>query len=281
MLRTSYHTHNRFCDGLGEITEYVDAALAAGLDAIGISSHSPLTFPDKAAMRAEDLPAYCAEVAHLRDAYRGRIRVHLGLEFDYIPELHPTLWSLVAACPFDYLIGSVHFIGENAGANPWAIDLTREGFERGLREFYGGDIRRLVAAYYDRVRRLTLWGQVAILGHIDRIKRWNHGYRYFNEEDDWYRREVETTLRACARAGLIIELNTVGWRKGLETPYPSPWILRRCLELGIPLVLTTDAHAPAHVTDYHTEAEAVLREVGCTSLAVLRDGGWQVESLQK
>ena len=277
MIRTSYHTHNRFCDGKGKIADYVDAALAAGLEALGISSHSPLTFPDEAAMRAGDLPAYCAEVQRLREAYRGRVRVHLSLEFDYIPEHHADLWALVASYPFDYLIGSVHFIGHDATGVPWAYDLTRRGFEHGLREYYGGDIRRLVGAYYERIRSLTTLGRVAIVGHVDRVQKWNTNNRYFNEEESWYRREVEATLQACARAGLIVELNTTGWRDAVKRPYPSPSILRRCLELKVPLVVTTDAHTPGRVTGFHAEAEALLREVGCTSLAVLRDGAWKTE----
>jgi len=277
MIRTSYHTHNRFCDGAGEIDEYVETAAAAGLEALGITSHSPLTFPDTAAIRADDLPAYCAAVTRLQAASRGRLRVHLGLEFDYIAERHSELWALVEPYPFEYLIGSVHFVGEDAQGLPWAVDLTRQGFEQGLRESFGGDIRRLVGAYYERVRGLIAWGQVAIVGHLDRVKKWNDDGRYFREDEPWYRRETEATLRACARASLIVELNTVGWRNAVRSPYPSPWIARSCLELGIPLVVTTDAHAPVRVTDFHAEAEVLLREIGCGSLAVLRDGGWTQE----
>ncbi len=279
MITTSYHTHNRFCDGAGEIQEYADAAIAAGLEALGVTSHSPLTFPDKSAMRADDLPAYCAEVRRVEQAVGDRVSVHLGLEFDYIPERHTELWKLVEPYPFDYLVGSVHFVAATDNDVPSAIDLTRQGFETVLRQLYGGNIRRLVGAYYERVRSLAAWGagRVAILGHIDRIKKWNVDSIYFREDEAWYRREVEGALQACAGAGLIVEINTVGYRNAVGEAYTSPWIARRCLELGIPLVVTTDAHAPARVTDFHTEAEAVLRDIGCTSLAVLRENGWRPE----
>jgi len=284
VIRTSYHTHNRFCDGAGAAEEYAEAAVAAGLNALGISCHSPLTFPDAAAMKVENLAAYCAEVARLRDVYRGRLRVHLSLEFDYIPDRHAELWALVAghqdaAHAFEYLIGSVHFVGQHPDGIPWPVDLSRSGFEDGLHRYYGGDIRRLVGAYYEQVRSLIGWGGAAILGHVDRIKKWNDAERYFNEDDGWYRREVEATLQACARAALIVEVNTVGWRNAVRSPYPSPWIIRRCLDLRIPLVVTTDAHAPQRVTDFHPEAEALLRDVGCRELAVLGDGGWRMEPL--
>lgn len=277
MIRTSYHTHNRFCDGAGEAIEYAEAALAAGLEALGVSCHAPLTFPDDAAMHIEDLPAYCAEVARLREAYRGRLRIHLSLEFDYIPDRHHELWAIVAPHAFEYLIGSVHFVGHGDRGIPWAVDLSRAGFEDGLRRHYRGDIRRLAGAYYEQVRSLIAWGGATILGHIDRIKKWNDGGRYFSEDDAWYRHEVEATLRACARSASIVEINTVGWRNAVGSPYPSPWIVRRCLEEKIPLVVTTDAHAPQRVTDFHAEAEGLLREVGCRELAVLRDGQWRME----
>jgi histidinol-phosphatase (PHP family) len=277
MIVTSYHTHNRYCDGAGEIAEYADAALAAGLEALGVSSHSPLPFPEPYAMRADDLPAYCQEVGHLRRVHARRLRVHLSLEIDYLPEYAAQVWEMVAPFPFDYLIGSVHFVGVGADGVPSAYDLSRKGFERGLQELFGGDIRGMVAAYYGRVRSLVAWGRTAILGHLDRIKMWNAGDRYFVETEPWYRHEVEATLQACARAGIIVELNTSGWRHAVRSPYPSPWILRRCLDLDIPLVVTTDAHHPARVTEFHAEAAAVLKDIGCTRLAVLRDGGWVLE----
>ena len=280
-MTTSYHTHNRFCDGRGEIAEYVDAAVAAGLEALGVSSHGPVVFPSRYAMRAQDLPSYCAEVERLRQANRDRLRVHLSLEFEYLPEYADALWAIIALYRFDYLIGSVHFIGHDTARAPWAYDLTRQGFELGLRDLFGGDVRHLVAAYYDRVRSLAAWGRVTIMGHLDRIKMWNRDGEFFNENDAWYRNEVEATLQVCATAGVIVELNTSGWRRAAQSPDPSPWVLRRCLELGIPLVVTTDAHLPARVTEFHAEADALLRDVGCTSLAVLRDDGWRLEPVSR
>ncbi len=292
MLTTSYHTHNRYCDGEGEIAQYAQAALEAGLEALGVSSHPPLVFPNDFAMRAGELPAYCAEVARLKEAYSGRLRVHLGLEFDYIPEYLADLWAIVAQVRLDYMIAGVHFIGRDASGAPWAFDHTRAGFEKGLREIFGGDARALVRAYYARVRDLADWsqagarrgaagggagGRISILAHLDHIRRWNDGRRYFDEAAAWYRDEVETTLQSCARAGLIVEVNTAGWRSPSAEAHPSPWIIRRCRDLEIPLVVTADAHSPEHVASFYAEAEALLREAGCNATAVLREDGWRME----
>jgi histidinol-phosphatase (PHP family) len=277
MLRTSYHTHSRYCDGKGEIAEYVEAAIAAGLEALGATSHSPLPFREEYAMSLDEIPAYRAEVARLAAEYRDRIRIHLGLEWDYVPEHLPAMEEMLSPFAFDYLIGSVHFVGTDQDGLPSAYDLSRSGFERGLQELFDGDISRLVAAYYHRVRSLVAWGGVSVLGHVDRIKMWNKDGRYFNEGAPWYRREVEQTLQACARSGIVVELNASGWRHAVRAPYPSPWIVKRCLELDIPMVVTTDAHAPGRVNEFHAEAEALLREVGCTALAVFHDGVWRPE----
>jgi histidinol-phosphatase (PHP family) len=277
MLRTSYHTHSRYCDGKGEIAEYAEAAAAAGLEALGVTGHSPLPFPEEYAMSLEAVPAYCAEVRRLQTQYAGRLRVHLGLEFDFTPEHLPATEALLAPFVFDYLVGSVHFVGTGPDGIPSAYDLSRGGFERGLQDLFGGDIQGLVRAYYARVRALVAWGRAAILGHVDRIKMWNAGERYFREDEPWYRDEVEQTLRACATGGIIVEINTSGWRHAVRAPYPSPWIVRRCLEMDIPMIVTTDAHAPSRVTDFHNDAAALLRDVGCTHLAVFRDGTWRTE----
>ena len=84
---------------------------------------------------------------------------------------------------------------------------------------------------------------MAIVGHLDRgAALWNRGGRYFGEDAPWYRAAVEGALRALAAAGTIVELSTGGWHYGLDQPFPSPWIARRCRDLGIPMTPSGDTH---------------------------------------
>ncbi len=288
MIATSYHTHSRFCDGVGEVADYARAAIEAGIASLGASGHAPLPFQSDYAMRHEELPAYCAGVRSLAEEHRGRLRVHLGFELDFLPEYVDEILVAAAGCDPDLLVVGVHHLGLEDGGVPVPFDCAREEFEYGLRTLFGGNIRGLVAEYYARVRALAEWATRAatgctvppILAHLDLAKRWNHDSMYFDEAASWYIGEVEATLEAVARAGLVVEVNTAGWRSGHGGPYPSGWIVRRCVDLEIPVVVTSDAHHPGQVAYSYARAEALLRDLGCTETAFLDEGGWQARPLE-
>jgi len=272
-LRMNYHTHSRYCDGEGEIVEYIEAALAAGLDSYGVSSHAPLPVPtrDLWMMRLDDLPAYCAEVRQLRDEYRDRLPIFLALELDYVPGMEGFIRERILPHHFDYFVGSVHFVGMDERGMPWEIDESAERFAAGLEGGWQGDVRRAFERYFALQREMVGMPGVAIVGHMDKMKMWNEGDRYFRETDDWYVAAVEETLRAFKAGGLIVELNTSGLRKAIASPFPSPWVLARCRDLNIPIAVTADTHRPADVAAGFTEAAVILRDLGITHV-VARDG---------
>jgi len=272
-LRTNYHTHNRYCDGEGEIAEYIEAALAAGLDSYGVSSHAPVPVRtcDPWMMRLADLPAYCAEVRRLRDEYRDRLPIFLALELDYLPGMGAFYREQIFPHNFDYFVGSVHFVGTDDQGMPWEIDNSAERFASGLAVGWHGDVRSAFTEYFALQRQMVGTPGVVIVGHMDKMKMWNSGDRYFRETDAWYVAAVEETLRAFKAGGLIVELNTSGLRKAIASAFPSPWVLARCRDLDIPITVTADTHTPADVAAGFTEAAAILRDVGITHV-MARDG---------
>jgi len=112
--------------------------------------------------------------------------------------------------------------------------------------------------YYARVMQVLSVPGVAIVGHFDLLERWNADGRYFRGDEPWYRAAVEDALVAVARSGLLLELNTAGWRKGLHDCYPARWILERCAALGIPIIVNSDAHEPGQITWEFERAERHL-----------------------
>jgi histidinol-phosphatase (PHP family) len=272
-LRTNYHTHSRYCDGEGEIRQYIEAAIAAGLDSYGVSSHAPLPIPtrDPWMMRPADLPAYCAEVRALRDEFGDQLPIFLALELDYAPDLEGYCREHIFPHNFDYFVGSVHFVGTDGAGMPWEIDESAERFASGLVGGWDGDVRRAFERYFALQRAMVGTPGVAIVGHMDKIKMWNFDDRYFRETDPWYIAAIEETLRAFKAGGLIVELNTSGLRKAINAPFPSPWVLARCRDLDIPITVTADTHQPSDVAAGFTEAAAILRDLGISHV-IVRDG---------
>jgi histidinol-phosphatase (PHP family) len=261
-LTGSLHTHSAFCDGEGTIEEAVEAAISAGLTDIGISSHAPLPFETDWNMPVDSLPDYCRQVRDLREQFRDAIQIWLGAEIDYIPgdELRRFQHQEILPHRFDYFVGSVHFLG--CGYRPRSFDGTREGFMEILEEDYRGGIREMVEDYYSRVPSVLNIPQVKIVGHLDVIKRWNAEHPFFLEEEPWYIDSVESALRAIAGSEAVIELNTAAWRKGLNDPYPSPWILERCRDLKIPVTVNADSHRPDQVAWGFERARRLLEKLG-------------------
>lgn len=279
----SYHNHPHYCDGSGTVEAYARAALAAALTDLGLSSHAPAPLAAVWHMPLAALPAYVAEVRAVREAFRGRLAVHLGLEVDYLPpELVPDGEAFqrehLFAAPLEYAVASVHYVGRDPSGRPFAIDESAEAFHRQVTEVYGGDARPLVEAYYAATAALAAqarhWPCPVILGHLDKVKMWNVAERYFPAAAPWYVEAAERALEAVRAAGLVVEVNTAGLRAPCREAYPAPWLLRRCRALGIPVTLSADAHRPEDVAAHFVEARALVREAGYTSVAMLEDGRW-------
>jgi histidinol-phosphatase (PHP family) len=278
----NYHTHNRWCDGVGEIEEVVAAAIAAGLTQIGVSSHAPVPFTATYALPLARLRAYREEALRVRAEFAGQIDVLLGLELDALPELRTFNRDEILALGVDYTVGSVHFQRLDDTGRPWPLDASDERFAGLLRERYSGDIRALVEEHYALIAALADYPGVEIIGHIDRgVKLWNAGDRYFSEDAPWYRAAVEEALRALKATDRIIELSTAGWRRGLPDPFPSPWIVRLCRDLGIRMTVNSDAHHPNQLTYDYPRALTLLRETGHHEIARfdLAQGRWEMAAL--
>src|SRR4051812_43887710 len=111
------HTHHDRCGhARGKIQHYIDAAIEKGMTVIGISDHSPYfaeeddrPFPHITMGRSE-FSGYVEEVLRLKKEYAGKIDVLLGVESDFFPQHLEIYKSFYDKYPFDYIIGSVHFV---------------------------------------------------------------------------------------------------------------------------------------------------------------------------
>lgn len=274
---SSVHTHSRFCDGHGEIEEYVVAAIDRGLAVFGASGHAPLPFPCEYAIGLTTLDAYRAEVRRLQAKYRERIPVLLGLELDYLPGLGDFYNHELFSRGLDYVVASVHYIGE-PGDTTWVYDESDARFAAEIERRHAGNARLAVEDYFRRVGAMVEesagWNLPIVVGHLDRIVLWNRDNRYFSTESEWFQEAVGAALATIAASNCVLELNTSGWNKPAALSNPSLTILRRAADAGIRIIISADAHWPENVAQHFDRAVRLLREAGYESLVVPSPEGW-------
>ena len=279
-MLSNFHTHSLYCDGKAPLRDFVEVAVSHGFSALGFSGHAPVPFDNTFAITQERYLDYCREVRALQAEYADRIEITLGLEIDYIPGLLEDFTPLVEQGGLDYTIGSVHLIPSDSSpklgegdrrpavveecANPddlWFIDGSKqETYDEGLRRLFGGDIRRGVRAYFHQQNAMLERNRPTIVGHPDKIVMHNRD-RYFREDEPWFEALALETLALVHELGLICEVNTRGIYKGRHADYyPSRRLIRQMKQWRIPLLVSTDAHAPEDLL--RTEgAHQLLQEI--------------------
>lgn len=256
-----YHTHHARCGhAVGSLEQYVQRGIEIGLTQIGLSDHMPLLHVDPAtyypemAMPMEELPRYVEEAFALKEKYRGQIDVRVGLEGDYIEGWEEQISSIIREYPWDYVIGSVHFLGE------WDISDFRQ-----VHNWEGQDVFAVYERYYDAVAKTARTGLYDIMGHLDVIKRFGNRPDPVREEEAI---ELERqALSAVKAAGVAMELNASGLSKPVAEMFPSRRILETAVQMGIPLTVGSDAHDPFKLSEHLDKARALLYELGVRELA--------------
>lgn len=278
----SVHTHSHYCDGQGDIEEYVTAAIDAGLTAFGASGHSPVPFGCQWAMNLADFATYVVEVRFLAQKYAEKIPILLGLELDYHPGLADFYHRELFSRGLDYVVASVHFVGDSKGRQ-WAYDESASAFDDQVREAYGGDARPAVEDYYRRlqqmVREASHWSLPVVIGHLDRIVLWNRGDRYFPTDNTWYEGLIADSIGAIADTDCVVEINTSGWEKPCVMSNPNLPILTRAARAGQSVIVSADAHQPDDVAIHFRRALGVLVDAGFTELVVPGRADWSTVPL--
>ncbi|MBU2603127.1 MAG: histidinol-phosphatase HisJ family protein [Actinobacteria bacterium] len=257
-----YHTHNSRCGhASGTLREYVEAALRRGLSGMGASAHLPLvhTRDPILSMALSELHDYVGEVRALQAEYPGFIL--LGIEADYRPDTFDDVRGLLESYPFDYVIGSVHYL------DGWPFDDPRQ-----RHTWDGREIEDVYRRYFDLVGEAAETGAFTLIGHLDLVKKWGHRPP----------RPLEDAARALAeriaRAEVVVEVNTAGLRKPVAELYPDVTLLRLLREQGVAVTFGSDAHSPQDVGRDFDAALAAVREAGFDSYAALEYPPTGIES---
>lgn len=247
-LPPDYHTHTPLCrHATGEPVEYARRALEVGLSEMGFSDHSPMRQDDfdDWRMYLSQLDEYVEKVRKAQKDF-PQLTLRLALEVDYLPGHEAWIRELAARHPWDYFIGSVHYVSDS-----WAVDNPNK-----LSEWKTRDAWEVWSVYFDRLTMAAASGLFEIIGHADLPKKFGH--RPARDCRPLY----EKFLTAARQHDCALELNTAGLRKDCKEIYPNPQLLQVAFQHGVPITFGSDAHAPGEVGMNFSEAIRLARSAG-------------------
>ena len=272
MKPTNYHTHTLYCDGRASMETFVRFALSRGYSSLGISSHAPLPFSTPWTMEWDTMEHYIAEFRRLQARYASRLELYLGLEIDYLNDRHHPAALCFQQLPLDYSIGSVHLIYDPQGVVV-DIDTTPAHYRTIVDRHFQGDLDLVIRLYYARLLRMVEWGGFDILGHADKMHYNASCYRPGLLDEPWYDSLVHDYLATVARHGYMVEINTKSYLD-TGTFFPNQRYWSYLHDLGVRVLVNSDAHYPDRLDCGRQEALAALWQAGYREVMEMHGGQW-------
>jgi histidinol-phosphatase (PHP family) len=264
-MLTDYHVHLRPDDPgtdaatyftAGNAERYRETARERGVTELGVSEH---IHRFTAALDVWQHPFWRQHAVDDLDAYVSFVRedtdLRLGIEADFIAGREDRMASLLDQHEWDYVIGSVHFLGEHA------VDIDDEtGIWR-----HETTPERIWKRYFEAIAQSALTGTFDIISHPDLVKIWGSARPTPTKDPRFY---YEPAIEAMLDAGVAMEVSTAGLRKPVGEIYPARAMLEMAVDAGIPIALSSDAHRPEDLAYGYEEAVKLLADCGVTELAV-------------
>jgi len=264
-MLTDLHTHLRPDEEGTPASEYFTAANAqryreaadeGGISELGVSEHihrfsqalEVWTHPWWRQNAHDDLDAYCAFVREETD-------LRLGIEADFVPGREDRMANLLDEREWDYVIGSVHFLRDEA------VDMRGSDWDI----WRSADPEKVWGRYFETLGEAARSGLYDVLAHPDLVKVWGDDAPAPGGD---LRRFYELAMDGIADSDVAIEVSTAGLRKPAGEIYPARAFLELCLEAGRPVALSSDAHVPEDLGHAYDRVVEWLGEIGVTKLAV-------------
>jgi histidinol-phosphatase (PHP family) len=236
------------------VERYLDAARQAGIEELGVSEH---VYRFRQALDVWRHPFWVEQASDDLDEYCGFVRstpLRLGVEADFIPGAEDRIRNLLEARDFDYVVGSVHFVGDVAVDHP---DYDAWGTT--------GDPDRVWGAYFHTLAEAARSGLFDVLAHPDLVKVWGPERPWPDRDPRFY---YEPAVEAVAETGIAVEVSTAGLRKPVGELYPSRGLAEMLVDAGASFALSSDAHLPEQVGYEYERALKLLHDLGVGEICV-------------
>lgn len=239
------------------IERFVRQAVCAGLEEIWLLEHSfrfvefaPLYDAVRRYSPYQDSWYRARAVRSIRD-YQALItamrpvefpvRVRWGLEVCYFPEHEALTRELLNAFPYDFAVGSVHWVGGF-------------GFDHRAEFWDGLDVDAVYRDYYDLALRLVRSGLFTGLAHPDSIKCF---HRYPQQDLTAVYRRLADALNA--RQMYAEQSGGLALNYGFEELGMNRTMLEVFRSSGVELRFASDAHRPEDVGANIRQMQRLLR----------------------
>lgn len=241
-----FHLHTTVSfDGRGKPEEMVNAAAKAGLKKICFTDHldyDPMGMNPNLAFDTKQYNEAYDQLVH------SEVEICRGIEFGMTPDNRDILERDLQRRPFDFVIGSVHFIdGLDIYYQPfWEGRTAQEAFKRTLEQ---------------TLECVRVHDQYDVLGHLTYAAKQppNPGHRPICYGD--FRELIDEILRTLAQKGKGLEINTSGV-DSCGAFLPDAVCLKRFKELGGEIVTVgSDAHDADRVGQYCKDACQMVSDV--------------------
>ncbi|MBR5684013.1 MAG: histidinol-phosphatase [Ruminococcus sp.] len=225
----NYHTHTCRCGhAQGEDREFVEHAIAGGIKVLGFADHCPWVFDNgyvsDIRMKLSEVEGYFRSLTDLKKEYSDDIRIYIGFEAEYIPQLIEAQDRLLADYPLDYMIMGQHF-----------NDPEYEG------DYMGAPVFResLLIQYVDRIIEGMESGRYRYVAHPDLI-------RYMGGDEE-YEKHMTRLCEYLKVKDIPVEINLLGMAGGRH--YPSDRFFSIAQKIGNKAIIGCDAHIPGALCD--------------------------------
>ncbi len=266
--KQNLHTHTNLCDGADAPEEMVKAAISSGFDSLGFTGHSFMTYSDYFA--DDKTEEYKKEIPRLKELYKDKIKIYMGLEVDMYSEPDMT--------GYDYLIGSVHYLKK--GDEYLGFDRGQNVVEDIINKHFGGNGIEYAKLYYNTLAELPEYGDFDIIGHFDLITKHSDNIQFFDETSKEYLDAAFEAAYALVGKIPLFEVNTGAIARGYrKTPYPSIPIIKQLKELGFGVVITSDCHDKNMIDCYYDESAELLKFCGFKEKFILTENGFKEVAL--
>lgn len=261
MIIADMHTHSSFSgDSETPMKEQIEKAIKLGIKHYCITDHEDLYYPEFQDENGNyinifslNIPEYLVQIKHLKETYKDKINILTGIELGLSQKALPEYEALLKENNFDFVIASIHLID---GMDPyypefWLYHDSKE------------TIKRYFAIILEMITKFTDFDS---LGHLDYIFRYirdeagNPGDGHYSYRE--YANLIDPILNRIIELDKALEVNTAGYKYGLEAPNPQSSVLKRYRKLGgTKITIGSDGHKPEHLTYDFDKCESLLKEL--------------------